>query len=281
MEEFVNHEHALLNETLDEIALTSETPLQRAERSYIAVQQSLQKIKEFINQYTFYDQDEEILFFKKLKPQFLKKLIYYWKLFYMEAEKPQRDKEELMAWYKQKIELINQFFQASHGFYIYCRLSRSDKDACYFTREADGYEILPEYSLEIDKQFCTVHSLKLAKLQAYEMLNEYLLSEVYVLQNPSSSSDPLAILNKPDTTWTDSKVDLIELGYAIQSRGSVNHGKADVKLIMSALEYAFNINTGNYYAVFQQNIRIRKKSRTVYIDKLKDALDGRMDDTDE
>lgn len=277
----MNQEHALLNERLDEIALTSENLLQRAERSYAAVQQSLQKVKEFINNYTFYDQDEEILFFKKLKPQFLKQLIYYWKIFHLEAEKPQRDQEELTAWYKQKIERINHFFQDSHSLYIYYRLSRSDKDECYFTREADGYETLPEYSLEIDKRFCTVHSLKLAKLQAYEMLNEYLLAELYALQHPSSVADLVFAGNKPDTTWTDSKVDLIELGYAIQSRGSVNQGKADVKLVMTALEYAFNISTGNYYAVFQQNIRIRKKNRTVYIDKLRDSLGGRMDDADE
>lgn len=281
MDEMMNNEHALLNERLDEIALTSENLLQRAERSYTAVQQSLQKVKEFINSYTFYDQEEEIRFFKVLKPRFLKQLIYYWKIFHLEAEKPQRDKEGLMAWYKQKIERINQFFQASHSFYIYYRLLRSDKDERYFTRGADGYEILPEYSLEIDKQFCTVHSLRLAKLQAYEMLNEYLLSELYVLQNPSYSAGLQYLNNRPDTTWTDSKVDLIELGYSIQSRGSVNNGKADVKLVMNALEYAFNITTGNYYAVFQQNIRIRKKNRAVYLDKLRDALDKRMDDTDE
>ncbi|WP_214072602.1 RteC domain-containing protein [Mucilaginibacter sp. dw_454] len=277
MEDFMNHEHARLQETLGEIALTSETPLQCAERSYNAAQQSLQKIKEFITTYTFYDQAEEIRFFKVLKPQFLKQLIYYWKLFHIEAEKLRQDGKELKAWYKQKIEHINLCFQQNHHFHLYCRLSRSDKDERYFTREADGYEVLPEYSLEIDKQFCTVHSLKLAKLQAYEMLSEYLHSKLYALQNPSLTK----LNDRPDANWTDSKVDLIELGYSIQSRGSVNNGKADVKLVMTALEYAFNISTGNYYAVFQQNIRIRKKSRTVYIDKLKDALDNRMDDTDE
>ena len=281
MEEMMNQENAVLNERLNEIATTSENLLQRSERSYTAVQQSLQRVKEFIGGYTFYDREEEIRFFKVLKPQFLRQLIYYWKVFHLEADKPQRDKEELMAWYKQKIERISHFFQESHSLYIYYRLSRSDKDECYFTRDADGYEILPEYSLEIDKQFCTVHSLKLARLQAYEMLNEYLLSELYALQHPSSQTDLVFTGNKPDTTWTDSKVDLIELGYSIQSRGSVNHGRADVKLVMNALEYAFNISTGNYYAVFQQNIRIRKKSRTVYIDELKDALNKRMDDSDE
>jgi hypothetical protein len=281
MEQFMTQEYALLNESLDEIALISENMLQRAERSYTSTEQSLQNVKEFITNYTFYDQQEEILFFKKLKPQFLKKLIYYWKLFHMEAEKPRHDKEKLAGWYKQQIERINVFFQQHNSFYIYYRMSKSDKDERYFTREADGYEILPEYSLEIDKKFCTVHSLKLAKLQAYEMLNEYLLSELYTIQNPFSTPGLLSANDRPETTWTDSKVDLIELGYSIQSRGSVNHGKADVKQVMAALEYIFNINTGNYYAVFQQNIRIRKKSRTVYIDKLRDALDKRMDDSDE
>ena len=118
-------------------------------------------------------------------------------------------------------------------------------------------------------------------MQAYEMLNEYLLSGIEAINNPSSANDAATVKSRPDATWTDPKVDLIELGYAIYCRGSVNHGKSDIKLIMSALEYAFNISLGHFYAVFQQNIRIRKKNRTVYLDSAKDHLERRMDDWDE
>ncbi len=281
MDKFTTHEYALLNEALGEIAMTSTNTLQRAERSYTAIQYSLQKLKTFILSYTFQEQHEEILFFKVIKPKFLKELIYYRKIFYIEAGKPLGDTEELTAYYKQEAARNNLFIERNHNFYIYYRMGKSDLDERYFVRLADGHEPLPEYSLDIDPQFCTIHSLKLAKMQACEMLNQHLLSELYAIHHPSSPLDPASIKTRPDTTWTDPKVDLIELGYSIQSRGSVNHGKADVKPIMTALEYAFNVSTGNYYAVFQQNIRIRKKNRTTCLDGLKDSLEKRMDDSDE
>lgn len=281
MDKFTSQEYALLNEALDEIAVTSANMLQRAERSYTAIRLSLQKLKAFILSYTFKDQQEEIFFFKVIKPQFLKELIYYRKIFYIEADKPLGDKEALTAHYKQETVRINLFIERNHNFYIYYRMGKSDNDEQYFVRMSNGSEPLPEYSLDIDPQFCTIHSLKLAKMEACEMLNEYLLSELYAIHHPLSPHDAASIKTRPDTTWTDPKVDLIELGYSIQSRGSVNHGKADVKLIMTALEHVFNVSTGNYYAVFQQNIRIRKKNRTIYLDGLKDSLEKRMDDSDE
>jgi hypothetical protein len=281
MDKFTTQEYDLLNGALDEIATTSTNILQRAERSYTAIKLSLQRLKEFILSYTFMDRQEEVLFFKEIKPQFLKELIYYRKIFYIEAGKPLGDREALTKYYKQETARINLFIERNHSFYIYYRMGKSDKDEQYFVRMADGAGPLPEYSLDIDPQFCTIHSLKLAKMQACEMLNEYLLSELHKIDNPLSPPDLASIKSRRDITWTDPKVDLIELGYSIQSRGSVNHGKADVKLIMTALEYAFNVSTGNYYAVFQQNIRIRKKSRTVYLNGLKDSLEKRMDDSDE
>ena len=45
-------------------------------------------------------------------------------------------------------------------------------------------------------------------------------------------------------------------------------------------ENAFNIKPGNFYRTFQ-NMRIRKKSRTNYLDLLKDNLEKLMNDTDD
>ncbi|WP_057940545.1 RteC domain-containing protein [Algoriphagus resistens] len=79
--------------------------------------------------------------------------------------------------------------------------------------------------------------------------------------------------------WTDSKSALIELAYALHSRGAVNHGKSDVKAIITLMETLFNIQVGNFYRTFQ-SMRGRKKNRTIFLDSLKESLVKRMDETD-
>lgn len=80
--------------------------------------------------------------------------------------------------------------------------------------------------------------------------------------------------------WTGSKASLIELVYALQCGGVFNNGNADLKQIATYFEQAFDVELGNYYRVFQ-DFRIRKNSRTQFIDELKKVLEKRMDDTDE
>lgn len=279
MIEFTTPLYAAMNEALEQAATTAENNLQCAERSYAIVQDTLQQVKEFILDYEFTDVNEEVLFFKEIKPGFLRQLIYYLKVFYIEAGKPVGGKEIQASYYTQVSGRVNAFFERNYLFYIYYRMGKSDHDLQYFTRSSGRHELLPEYLLDIDPKFSTIHSYKLAKLQAYERLNEYILAQISSLNDANASVSP-SMRNRPQIKWTDPKVALIELGYSIFCRGAVNKGKADIKDIMHALEYAFNIDLGNYYVVFQQNIRIRKKNRTSYLDQLKEYLERHMDDLD-
>ncbi len=278
MRAFTEKEWVGMQEALQQIAIAAENKLQWAEKSYQVIEASLEKIKGFILDYRFKGQAEEIRFFKEVKPQFLAELIYYMKVFYIEADKPLGDKAAQVAYCKQAMEHINHFFERNHTFYIYYRMARSDLDAQYFVRTGEKMESLPEYSLDIDPKFSTIHSYKLAKMQANERLNDYLQQELHILEHPEMgfAADGK---KKGRSFWTDTKAALIELAYAIHSRGSVNHGKGDIKQLISDLEILFNVQVGNFYRTMQ-NMRIRKKSRTPFLDILKESLENRMDDTD-
>ena len=144
MDTFISNEYAKLQETITDIEVTSENKLQLAERSYCATQESLQHVKDFILDYDFKDQLEEIRFFKEIKPMFLKELIYYQKLFYIEADKPPGGKDALISYYQQAIKRVNDFFERTYILYLYYRLRRSDNDERYFVRTAAAPEVLPE-----------------------------------------------------------------------------------------------------------------------------------------
>jgi hypothetical protein len=111
---------------------------------------------------------------------------------------------------------------------------------------------------------------------AYEMLDSYLMEAI-------EEASPIPVV-LPATgaalTWTAPKGGLIELIYAFQSHGVFNGGDADIRMIAEYFQRTFNVNLGNLYRRFQE-IRIRKKSRSFFLDQLRDKLIERMDYTDE
>src|SRR5690606_38136338 len=127
---------------------------------------------------------------------------------------------------------------------------------------------------DLDQQFSTIGGSCFAKFMGFEKMIGYLLQKINHLENGGKE---LEAQRKHSSTWTDSKSALVELAYALYCRGSINYGKADIKQIVSELEYLFNIHLGNFYRTYL-DIAIRKKSRTPYIDSLKESLERRMDE---
>ena len=277
MDKFVNDLYVRMQESLQEAAFQSENALQRAERSLQTAEAALRSLRRFVEEYSFRDQKEEIRYFKEIKPRFLRELIYHREIFYAEAGKPVADKDSELRYFRQCIERLKPFFERNQILYMYYRMGKSDYDHLLFVREAAGTLILPEYdSTDMDLRFSTPASYKLSKIQAYEMFKEYLEAGIYRIENGTS---PDATVQKPENSWTDSKAALIELAYALYSRGSIDHGKATIKQIINSLGMIFNVDVGNHYRAFQ-SMRIRKKNRTTYLDALKESLERKMDETD-
>lgn len=277
---FASSEYEAMNQGLNRIVIEAANDLQKAEQSCLIVQRSLENLKEFLNAFTFPDRQGEIHFFKEIKPRFYKELIYFKELFYVDSGKPVSSQEELQRYYLEEMDRVRKFFERNHDLHIYYLTGKNTFDELYFVRGAEPMTIMPEYSPDIDPRFTTVAGFKISKIQAYEKLHRYLQHCLDKLSGAPSSFTEIEKPQRRKSLWTDSKVALIEVAYALHSKGAVNNGTADVKDIVADFEEIFNIDLGNVYAVFQQNIRIRKKSRTAYLDELKMHLEQRMDDQD-
>ena len=130
-------------------------------------------------------------------------------------------------------------------------------------------------------QFSTSHDATVATILAYDMLIVYLKTKIDKLENSNSMETVFnPFQNQSRLFWTANKTDLIELIYALHSSGAVNSGTADIKEMASACEQIFNIDLGNYYHTFVE-IRSRKSNTTKFIDKLKESLAQRIDESDE
>lgn len=250
--------------------------LERAESSYNIVKDSITRLNNFMEQHRFENLEEEINYFKCIRPKLLREKIYYAELYFLESRKPIKDKQSIEQYLNDQLKSNYQYFDRNRAFYNYYRRGQTHQDQILFVSIAESALLPTEGAIEKDSYLSQGPSFILARLQALEILNSYIQNEINVLNNSSSvNNEPGALI------WTLPKVTLIELIYALASVGAFNHGKADLKTIVNTFQDSFSIQLGNYYAVFQQNIRIRKKSRTTFLDNLKEYVERRMDESDE
>jgi len=199
-------------------------------------------------------------------------------VFQVEAWKPPVGKADEIAHYGLGAKRVDFYLKRYNELYTYYRKGSCLNDEHYFLRKETAPGLITPISIsDMDPRFSTVYSFQFAKMQAYEHFSNYLQQCIYRLEHPGMEQKEEG--KKSRNMWTDSKAALIELAYGIYARGSVNHGKADIKEIITALEVIFNVNLGNFYRTFQ-NLRIRKKNRTPYLDATRNDLIKTMDNAD-
>ncbi len=215
---FTDQLHVRLTEELQRIALESENHLQRAERSCRAVEASLEELKAYTKTHAFPDQQAEITFFKEVKPRFLKELFYFIELFYLEAFQPVGGRKKRRAYLQQALDRVSVFFDRHQLLYTYYRMNQSHLDHLFFLRGAGTALLWPDSTQELDPCFSTLHSHQLARLQASEALRDYLQGQLQQLDRLPEAT-PGAPRKGMRLAWTASKASLIELAYALRSRG--------------------------------------------------------------
>jgi hypothetical protein len=276
MERFANELYARMKQELQISAIQSESILQKSEASIRITDNAIRDLKEFIVVYNFKDTDEEVKFFKTIKPQFLSERIFHLHIFQIESHLPIGGKEVLRNYYQNVISNISAYFEQHRLLYVYYRTGRADHDDKVFIRTPQSGIFNDHYTLDMDNRFSTPYGQRLAKIQAYERVCDYLLTMMEQLDNNTS------VLREDvanGLVWTDSNTALTELIYSLHARGAINHGKVTMKQIAMKFEKTFNVRLGNIYQTIK-DMRLRKKVRTVYLHNLIDSTEKKMDDTD-
>ncbi|WEK36116.1 MAG: RteC domain-containing protein [Candidatus Pseudobacter hemicellulosilyticus] len=266
-----------LKAELQEIDQEASNVIQRAERSYRVASGKLQQLKTRRRDVHF-DEQQEILYFKEVKPQFLKELIFHSEVYHIETNKPVASKEFQKTYYSQSLAGVGFFFERNLSLYNYFRLGRTDLDEVFFKAqggETDPLELVPGYLPGLDSEVNELYSYKLGKLQAFELVHDFLSGALAGLDGTAVWPEPMV---QQELVWTDSKSAFIELVYALIASRSINRGKVQVKALMNGLGRLLNVDAGNFYRVLQGQ-RIRK-IRTPYTSSLPVNLEKFMDDTD-
>jgi len=278
MIEFVNNLQKEVHRRIEQIEAEDMNILKKSLDASHLLGEAFDRLKEFIINYTFKDEAEEILFFKEIKPKIFCHLIYYRKVYNIEMHRPIASVEAQKEYLKKKLDVIQDFNDKILDFYRYYRSGATYLDAAYFVRgKPDTEQYLETFYYERDPQFSTNADFKVAKIIANDMLQAYLLSELELLDNyiqkPGITSFP-----KVKLTWTNSKTDLIELIYALDTVGCFNSGKIPLIQIAAYFESVFNIDLGNNIARNFYDMRIRNQP-TPFLDRLREEILKRMDST--
>lgn len=270
-----------LNSELKVIDLAEESLFAKAPKAIILLENLFAELKAFISSYPFKDVEEETYFFKEIKPQLFSKLIYYRKVYNIETIRPNGSIDSQKAYLEKELDHIKTFFDRNLDFYKYYRTGCTHFDKFYFVRGKPDIQLnLDSFYFERDPQFATCFDFKIAKILANEMLSIYLNEELAKLESYSIQSNDMDVtLPRIRLTWTGKKAELVEQIYAWERAGCFNYGNVTIKQLTEYIEYVFNINLGDFYHIFLE-IRERKGSRTIFLDKLIKFLNDRMDEAD-
>ncbi len=246
-----------------------------AEKSLILIDDAVRKVKEMISPHHFETIAQEIHFFKKIKPQFISKFIYYSTILDVETHKPNGGIKIIKEYYETEQEKLKNFHTEHSEFYSYYRREATYLDHKIFVRNSYDLKMKLSYGFyNFDTTFTTSHDQIIARFIANQLFDQYLKESIENLCENNSSGKILSPL-----IWSASKVALTELLYALHLSNCFNAGHTDLSEIFRWAEKSFDISLGNYHKTLGE-IRIRKIERSKFLNLLQQNLNQHLDDLD-
>ena len=244
------------------------------------LESGFENLKHLISDHNFLGKSQEIHFFKTVKPGLFCKLIYYQKIYHIELKRPISGYQTQKDYLEKELENISRFSTLNADFIQYYRSGKTMMDEFYFLRGKRYIELNQEsFYFERDAKFSTPLDFKVSKLLANDMLAAYINCELVKLRKQENNLEPFTVPTNSQDEWTDKKVALAELIYAIHEEKSINFGNIHLKVLAAKFGKIFNVDMSDLYNMFLE-IRGRKIDRTEYLNRLIKALNRRMDEAD-
>ncbi|MDX1365524.1 MAG: RteC domain-containing protein [Arenibacter latericius] len=221
----------------------------------------------------FPDEASEIQFFKIEKPFLFGQLLRYIHQlnFELEYAKIAYDANERII--PQKILEVNTYLFNHRNIVLYVELGNDSLDQQYFLRKNKEFNSCSSANgISFDPDFSSSHDVLLANIFGYQGFLQFLQQKLRTVSlNPDTTI--------PQIPWTESKVALTELAFALFYSGSIDKGNASLKSIIRFLEQVTGTDLGDYH---HTSVRFRNRSQpTKFMNKLTRSLENWMSDVDD
>ncbi len=247
----------------------------RAELAVIACQDCLTSLRLKVSKSGFKNPHEECFFFKHIKPKVVGYLYFYINLIELERNRPLVEGKHQDRFLAQHVFNLRKFFLEHRAFYEYYLREQTHKDVVFFCRNTHSTDLhFKAIRTMVDSNFNTTHDLILARIIGNTKTINYIRNQIF--RRPNMKGE---FKRHTPLRWTGSKVDLVELVYALHYSGLVNNGQAGINELADIIENIFAIKLGDIYRTFLE-IRTRKKNPTKLLDTLKTRLINKMIEAD-
>lgn len=280
----VFHPNTILKKLEEELESLKEESIDKkmlAEKSVGLCQLAFLELRKFVIQNDFSSVEEEVIFFKTVKPKVFSKLIFYNDLLKLENYKLLIHRKLMLKMLNEEIRKIHEFIKSNKEFYHYYTTNQTSLDKNYFVR-GDNYIFTGSRNLHhlTDPQFATLRDETVAYIMAYEQFGKYLDDEICLLKSKRKLWQTIQPKNLSlKMTWTASKVALVELIYALHCCSCFNGGSTHINELIRFFELMFDIKLYKSYRAFI-DIKDRKRERAKFLVELQKALINRLDDLD-
>lgn len=271
MRVFINSLEKEIENRLKGIEKSNLNVLKKSLEASLVLGDAFQRLRDFIDTHIFKSEAEEIEFFKVVKPRLYHRLIYYRKVYNIEMNRPV-GVDSQRAYLIDEIKAINRYNNKHSDFVRYYRSGMTHLDSLYYLRNRNDTALyLESFHYERDPKFSTNADFKVAKLLANELLSAYLKGELEALEYVKTASDDS--LPAVRLTWQDSKTDLTELIYLLDSKRSF--GNVPLTQLAAYIANVFNTQLDTNLSRTFCDMKLRNNP-TPWIDKAKQALLQRM-----
>ncbi len=237
------------------------------------LQRKIKELHKWLKDYVFETKDEEMYFFKELKPKLFSKLIYYKTILKIETNSP-ASKRQKRKFYEKALDKVYHYNKRNKEFYEYYRSRASFNDEQYFIR--NGENLRPQedcYLMNYDERVCTSHDYKVAIIMSNDLINTYLENKIEEIDKNCQIKHPALTSH---FNWTSSKFDLIELIYALHNQKVINYGNVDVKEVAQQICKTFNVEYDDKIYRYYHDIKRRKTNKTRFMQSLSDNFNQKL-----
>lgn len=275
MKNYFNKLTGTLDKGITKISNSDQTEIQKCEECKLLVFEHYQELRKFVSSYRFKSEQEEIEYFRSLKPKLVAKLMYYYKKSKITKRNLLNDWKITRKYLQHELQQVEKFYTNHLDFISYYNSGQTSFDTALFLRKNLDPSTIPTYILLYDDFNHTTNGDHLvSKLMLNIKLHKFIQNELN-----KQSDDENSKTIKSEFLWTAPKSALIEVIYALYYKGAINNGSTEIKQLVHGFESFFNVELGDPYRHFM-NIKQRKKSTATFLESLTDSLIRQMNEQD-
>ncbi|NML22446.1 hypothetical protein HHL16_16295 [Pseudoflavitalea sp. G-6-1-2] len=261
-----------LHEQLAATKATQSTPLLQSKAAIPVCLEHVRILRKHLKAYRNVPRDQEIHFFRYIKPQFVSQYLFHVLQYRLHYSWPKGDVETEQLYLEEELNHIRRFFKKNHQFCCYYSADSIYLDNIYFLRGQQDVEPSPEHLIcGTDPSFNTPKDLLVARVIANNLFRTYLHEQLVQLQ--SSKEKHSRATPASGLTWTASKSALMEVIYAVYLTRAVNGGNCEIKALATVICNIFNVEI-NYNSIYDfiYHLKLRKLEPTKYTDQMRTCL---------